>query len=261
VGQSLSHSQFSDDQSLDGRSEELRFDFLQKLLARLKERGILTDHLAGHSDDREPALGWERKGTYYQSVAGAKIIKKRSSKSSYMGVGVDLTIQPLEKRLHRRVDIKVYSPSQLPFALLYFTGSDLFNRSMRLYAKKIRGPDLRFGYTLNDKGLFPKLGYYPNSGETINGPCVPGLCSERDVMEFLRLDWIEPHERTAGVAELSGVILANGHGNGNGESDRAGAGAGAGVINIDVDDVDDVDDDDDDDLDDDDDVSICDSET
>jgi DNA polymerase lambda len=30
--------------------------------------------------------------------------------------------------IHRRIDIKEYSRSLYPFALLYFTGSDIFNR-------------------------------------------------------------------------------------------------------------------------------------
>lgn len=44
--------------------------------------------------------------------------------------------RPLRRR---RVDIKVYPWQCLPFALLYFTGSEHFNRSMRFYAKQVRG--------------------------------------------------------------------------------------------------------------------------
>jgi len=49
---------------------------------------------------------------------------------------------------YRRIDIKVYPRSQYAFALLYFTGSDYFNRSMRRYA------ELK-GYSLSDHGLTP----------------------------------------------------------------------------------------------------------
>jgi len=38
--------------------------------------------------------------------------------------------------LHRRLDLKVYPPEEDAYALLYFTGSDHFNRSMRHYAKQ-----------------------------------------------------------------------------------------------------------------------------
>ncbi|CAM9148916.1 unnamed protein product, partial [Phaeothamnion confervicola] len=41
---------------------------------------------------------------------------------------------------------QVYPQQQFAFALLYFTGSDYFNRSMRFFAK-VRG------LTLSDKGL------------------------------------------------------------------------------------------------------------
>ena len=50
--------------------------------------------------------------------------------------------------VHRRLDLKVYPVAQFPFALLYFTGSDHFNRSMRFYAKKKH-------WTLSDHGLAP----------------------------------------------------------------------------------------------------------
>lgn len=39
-----------------------------------------------------------------------------------------------EPYINRRIDIKVYPKSQFPFAILYFTGSAYFNRSMRLFA-------------------------------------------------------------------------------------------------------------------------------
>jgi len=51
-------------------------------------------------------------------------------KHSFMG------ICRLNGNPHRRIDIKVYEKDAFPFALLYFTGSAYFNRSLRLYAKK-----------------------------------------------------------------------------------------------------------------------------
>ena len=53
-----------------------------------------------------------------------------------------------ESEVHRRLDIKIYPRSQLAFALLYFTGSAHFNRSMRLFASKK-------GYSLSYEGLYP----------------------------------------------------------------------------------------------------------
>lgn len=72
-------------------------------------------------------------------------LKERLSTSSktYMGV-----CQVEGRERSRRIDIKVYPKEEYGFALLYFTGSDYFNRSMRLYAEKK-------GYTLSDRGLAP----------------------------------------------------------------------------------------------------------
>jgi DNA polymerase/3'-5' exonuclease PolX len=39
-----------------------------------------------------------------------------------------------DKHPARRIDIKAYPLDQYGFALLYFTGSGNFNRSMRLFA-------------------------------------------------------------------------------------------------------------------------------
>ena len=49
--------------------------------------------------------------------------------ASYMGI-----CRLNERCRCRHIDIKIYSEHEFPFALLYFTGSDYFNRSMRLLA-------------------------------------------------------------------------------------------------------------------------------
>jgi DNA polymerase lambda len=85
-------------------------EVLCDLIDRLERIGFLTDHLAKPRRGRP-----ERRG-------------------SYMGV---CRLGP--HKPHRRIDIKAYPAHQHPFALLYFTGSDHFNRSMRLYAKKEKG--------------------------------------------------------------------------------------------------------------------------
>ena len=51
-----------------------------------------------------------------------------------------------EGEIHHRIDIKHYPLEHYAFAILYFTGSNLFNRSMRLYARKK-------GFSLSDHGL------------------------------------------------------------------------------------------------------------
>ena len=81
----------------------------------------------------------------------SKFLKERlgstrvSDKGSEMYMGV---CKLDDSKKHRRIDIKVYPKDQYGFAILYFTGSDYFNRSMRLFAEKK-------GYTLSDHGLAP----------------------------------------------------------------------------------------------------------
>ena len=81
---------------------------------------------------------------------------------------------------HRRIDIKVYDSESFPTALLYFTGSDKFNRSMRLWAK-------RKGFNLQDKGL-----YADRSQATLSRVRAR---DERDIFEALGLDYVAPEDR------------------------------------------------------------------
>jgi DNA polymerase/3'-5' exonuclease PolX len=88
--------------------------------------------------------------------------------------------------LARRLDIKLYPPSQFAFALLYFTGSDYFNRSMRLYAQQR-------GLGLSDKELKPIVRV---GGERVHETCRGVDCeTERDVFTALGLPYKEPAER------------------------------------------------------------------
>ena len=82
-----------------------------------------------------------------------------------------------EKGLHRRLDIKVYEKSFFPFAILYFTGSAYFNRSLRLFAKKK-------GYHLSDKELSDRI-----TGIKIS------CNSEEDIFNALSLKYKTPEER------------------------------------------------------------------
>lgn len=92
---------------------------LEKLLVKLEKDGFLK----------------ERLGSTRVSDKGSEM---------YMGV---CKLEG-EGRKHRRIDIKVYPKDQYGFAILYFTGSDYFNRSMRLFAEQK-------GFTLSDHGLAP----------------------------------------------------------------------------------------------------------
>lgn len=140
----------------DGAFEK---EIIFSLISRLKEINLITDHL-----------------TIPNIPTEARCI-------TYMGVC------RYEQGNHRRIDIKYYPLEQFPYALLYLTGSDYFNKSMRLYAKKK-------GYSLTDCGLMPIDKKYPN----------PPKCEEeKDIFAFLGLEYMPPEKR---VWELPTIIRA-----------------------------------------------------
>ena len=85
----------------------------------------------------------------------------------------------------RRVDFLYTVKEEYPFAVLYFTGSKIFNTVMRNRA-------LKMGYTMNEHGM------YKMDGKK-KGPKVPGVFrSEEDIFKYLRLVYKTPQERTDG---------------------------------------------------------------
>lgn len=111
------------------------------------------------------------------------VVPKTGSHGSetYMGVG------RVEGGIHRRIDLKYYPREQFGYAVLYFTGSDHFNRSMRLYAQKK-------GYSLSDHGIYPNLRGTRNR-EIWKGELIP-CYSEKDVFNFLGLTYRNPEDRS-----------------------------------------------------------------
>jgi hypothetical protein len=109
----------------DGMNE-LPPQTLPLLLERLEAIGFLTDHLSlPHVDDQEAvdrsevtSNSRERDSQREQQTSMARY------RASYMGVC--RVLHPHSH--HRRIDIKIYPKYLYPFAILYFTGSDHFNR-------------------------------------------------------------------------------------------------------------------------------------
>jgi DNA polymerase/3'-5' exonuclease PolX len=102
--------------------------------------------------------------------------KDKFSSSSWMGVFAS----PIVKGMCRRVDIKFYPYIERVYASLYFTGNGHFNRSMRLWATR------KFNYRLSDHGLEQK----DTQMTVLENPS-----SEKEVFDFLNLQWKEPCER------------------------------------------------------------------
>ena len=90
------------------------------------------------------------------------------------------------RHIPRRLDIKVYAKVQYPFAILYFTGSDYFNRSMRLFCQK---KDL----SLSDKDLRRVIRVHKE--KVHEGECIP--CeTEEDIFRAVGLEYKKPADRS-----------------------------------------------------------------
>jgi NAD-dependent DNA ligase len=87
----------------------------------------------------------------------------------------------------RRVDFLYTNPEEFPFAILYFTGSKIFNTVMRHIA-------LEKGYTMNEHGIYKMEA--KKKGDKANHT----FHSEEDIFDFLGLEYKSPTERTDGTA-------------------------------------------------------------
>ena len=93
-----------------------------------------------------------------------------------------LTICKLPNEIPRRVDFLYSPPDEYYFALLYFTGSKVFNTLQRQKA-------LDLGYTLNEHGL-----HKINKG--IKGDKVnQKFTSEKSIFDFLEMEYCPPEKR------------------------------------------------------------------
>ena len=80
---------------------------------------------------------------------------------------------------HRHVDLLLCKPEEYWYTILYFTGSDVFNVSMRRYA-------LSKGYSLSEHGL----------KRVRDGvPLPPVMDSEKAIFDFLGLEYVKPSDR------------------------------------------------------------------
>ncbi|KIM40321.1 hypothetical protein M413DRAFT_446505 [Hebeloma cylindrosporum] len=138
-----------------------------KLTNRLHSLGLITHamHLSGfHAPD---ALRTETRGSL-EKVLTVFILPESASKAG------------TRKRLHRRLDLIFATPAAYWTAVVGWTGSRMFERDLRLWAKVEKG--MKFDSTgltrrHDSKLLVPK--------------------SEEEVFEILGLDWIDPTMRNA----------------------------------------------------------------
>ncbi|CAF1369783.1 unnamed protein product, partial [Didymodactylos carnosus] len=144
----------------DGKSHEnLLIPLVESLKKKAQQQSYITDDLV--YTDRTDAEGTHIK---------------------YYGV----FILPGEGRVHRRLDIIIVPYSEHGCALIYFTGSTLFNRSMRRLADDMNmhlsGHRLQAGVIRKGKKLV-------NEGVTLPTP------TEESVFKYLNLPYRPPTER------------------------------------------------------------------
>uniref|UniRef100_A0A8C1VC08 DNA polymerase n=1 Tax=Cyprinus carpio TaxID=7962 RepID=A0A8C1VC08_CYPCA len=87
-----------------------------------------------------------------------------------------------EECFHRRIDIRLIPKDQYYCGVLYFTGSDIFNKNMRTHA-------LEKGFTLNEYTIRP-LGVTGVAGEPLL------VDSEKDIFDYIQWKYREPKERS-----------------------------------------------------------------
>lgn len=123
-------------------------------------------------------------------LVAALAVGKTEDSSKWHGACV-LPNEQGGKGVWRRIDFHLAPETELGAALIYFTGNDIFNRSMRLLAKKK-------GMRLNHRGLFRNVmgggGAYERGTAMTEGQLVEGR-NERRIFEELGVPWREPTER------------------------------------------------------------------
>jgi len=140
---------------------------LPKLLSALRSAGIVTEDLSLSQDAPD------------------------NLEATYRGLCVRPTKLGQDNRplIRRRLDILAIPWECRGAALIYYTGDDIFNRSMRLKANKM-------GYSLNQRGLFAGV-VRSLEDRTIktNAGNVVASETEEEIFRILGVPWVEAHER------------------------------------------------------------------
>lgn len=158
-------------------------DFLDELVAKLTNEGFLTAALAAHRRSHAD----DTNGSKWQ---GCCVLPQ----DEYPGDGCEGVATASNnddnhewRPVWRRIDLLLVPESQLGAALIYFTGNDIFNRSMRLLAQKR-------GMRLNQRGLYKDVLRGRGNVKITEGELVEGE-DERKIFRHLGVHWREPHER------------------------------------------------------------------
>ena len=91
----------------------------------------------------------------------------------------------------RRVDFLYTSHEEFPFAVLYFTGSKIFNTVMRHQAQTM-------GLTMNEHGLYTIQEDGKKKGKKVDFQ----FHNEKDIFDYLNMEYKKPEERADGRAVI-----------------------------------------------------------
>jgi DNA polymerase IV len=133
------------------------FDFLRELVSRLISSGLLVAALA---------------------------IPRSESGTKWHGCCI---LPGMPKSVWRRIDFLLVPATELGAALIYFTGNDIFNRSIRLLASKK-------GMRLNQRGLYKDVMRGPGRVKVNEGELVESA-DEKKIFATLGVPWRPPEQR------------------------------------------------------------------
>lgn len=139
----------------DATAEEIQAMMMDVVVPRLYQQGFLQASLA--STSRADGSKWQ--GT--SVLAGSEV--------------------------WRRIDLLFVPGAEIGAALIYFTGNDIFNRSMRLLASKK-------GMRLNQRGLYTDVLRGEQRAKLNPGHLLEGR-DERRIFEILGVPWRRPEHR------------------------------------------------------------------
>lgn len=117
-------------------------------------------------------------------LVAALAIPKHESGSKWNGCCV---LPNVPDPTWRRIDVLLVPATELGAALIYFTGNDIFNRSIRLWASKK-------GMVLNQRGLFKNIMRGPGRVKLNSGLLVESA-DEKKIFKSLGVKWRPPEQR------------------------------------------------------------------
>ncbi|KUI60878.1 DNA polymerase lambda [Cytospora mali] len=148
--------------------------FLDKLISNLTKQGFLTAELASHYSHGSRHHKDGNGSKWHGCCVLPRIPGSSNDNDDYRPVW-------------RRIDILLVPETEYGAALIYFTGNDIFNRSIRLLASKKK-------MRLNQRGLYKDVMRAPGRDKLSEGELLEGR-SERRIFEILGVKWREPCER------------------------------------------------------------------